>query len=336
MHAPPVISRSVTVGLLQAIKDAGAKPDEVLSKVDMDRSALSSAEGFIPCATFARLLDRAAAVTGDDTFALHFGARFNPKNIGALVYAIFNSPTVGAALETVGRYIHLHNEAAQISLREQPEGLSYLQYDLKNLGFDEPRQFVEFGMAVALNLFRIMVGSQWHPREVHFAHKASSEVSDYREFFNAPILFACSTTGFVIEREFCEQPIPAADPKLFKVLQRYLEKVLAHLPKEDQRLAPIRRKIAESIHEGHPKLLQVAKGMACSPRTLQRQLDACGIDFRTLLDDTRKRLALDYLKDSKNTLTQIAFLLGYSEVSAFNRSFKRWTGKTPADYRRRE
>jgi AraC-like DNA-binding protein len=335
MRAPPMISCSVTIGLVQAVADAGANPDEVLADIGLSRAELASPEGFIPCALFARALDRAAAASGDCVFGLHFGARSNPKNIGALAYAVFNSPTVGAALETAARYIHLHNEAAQISLRKEANGLNYFQYDLNNLAFRELRQFVEYGMAIALNVLRLMVGSQWNPREVHFTHEAPIDMSAHRALFHAPVLFACSSTALVIEREFCEQPVPAADPRLLKVLHHYLDNVSGQLPKDDQRLALIRRKVAESINEGDVSLAQVAKRMACSPRTLQRQLSQFGIDFRTLVEDTRKRLALEYLKDWKNTLTQIAFLLGYSEVSAFNRSFKRWTGKTPLHYRHR-
>jgi len=104
-----MISCSVTIGLAQAVADAGANPDEVLPDIGLSRAELASPEGFIPCAIFARALDRAAAASGDCVFGLHFGARYNPKNIGALAYAVFNSPTVGAALESAARYIHLHN-----------------------------------------------------------------------------------------------------------------------------------------------------------------------------------------------------------------------------------
>ena len=85
--------------------------------------------------------------------------------------------------------------------------------------------------------------------------------------------------------------------------------------------------------EGKPKLAQVAQKIAMSSRTLERRLEEHGVAFNKLVDDTRRRFALNYLRDRKNTLTEIAFLLGYSEVSAFNRAFKRWTGSTPLDYR---
>ena len=333
MHSRPMISASVTIGLPEAIKDAGIDPRKFFESLDLDPAVFSPAEGFIPCSTFARVLDSAAELSGDSSFGLRFGARSNPKNIGALAYAVLNSPTVAAAFEIGARYIHLHNEAAQVTFRQE-NNFRYLCYSLKLLDFEKPRHFIEYGMAAALNTLRVMVGSQWSPREVHFAHDEPPRSSLHLELFRAPVIFASFDNAIVMESEFCRQPIPAADPNLFKVLNRYLDRVLSEVPKADQRLEGIRRKIAEAIKAGTPNLGQVAKAMACSPRTLQRQLVTCGTDFRSLLDDTRKRLALAYLKDSENTLTQIAFLLGYSEGSAFNRSFKRWTGKTPWDYRR--
>ena len=333
MRAPLMISSSVTVGLLKAIKDAGVDPNRVFETLDLDPAVFSRAEGFISCASFARVLEEAAALTGDRTFGLHFGSSANPKNMGALAYAVFNSPTVAAAFETGARYLHLHNEAAQATFTEE-NNLSYLRYSVKDLGVAEARQFIEYGMAMALNTLKVMVGSQWSPREVHFAHDEPSISSPHQQVFRSPVLFSCPTNAFVMEREFCSRPIPAADPNLFKIVSRYLETVLSRMPKEGEDLGLIRRKIADTLKQGSPKLRQVAKAMAFSPRTLQRQLNDYGIDFRTLVDDTRKRFALDYLKDSNNTLTQVAFLLGYSELSAFNRSFKRWTGKTPLEYRR--
>jgi AraC-like DNA-binding protein len=333
MQSRPMISASVTIGLLEAIEDADVDPRKVLESLDLDPAVFSRAEGFIPCSSFARMLEGVAELTGDCAFGLRFGARSNPKNIGALTYAVLNSPTVAAAFETGARYLHLHNEAAQVTFSEE-NNLSYLCYSVKPLDFDEPRQFIEYGMAAALNTLRVMVGSQWSPREVHFAHDPPPTTSEHLQLFRAPVMFSCASSAVVMDSEFCQRPIPAADPNLFKVLNRYLENVLSDTPKEDQSFELVRRKIAEAIKDGNPNLGKVARSMACSTRTLQRQLNTCGTDFRSLLDDTRKRLALAYLRDSNNTLTQIAFLLGYSEVSTFNRSFKRWTGKTPLDYRR--
>ncbi len=223
---------------------------------------------------------------------------------------MLNSATVAAACETAGRYLHVHNEAAKLSFDVDDE-LAYLSYTPVNVELAELRQFSEYGMTVAVNTLRIMVESNWSPREIHFAHQAPNETSEHVRIFRAPVLFGCATNALVTERKFCEQPVLAADPNLFKILSRYLDDVLSHIPR-DEMLASIRRTIAELMKDGSPKLARVAKNMAVSPRTLQRQLKSYGIEFKAMVDDTRRQFALDYLKDHESTLTEIAFLLGYS------------------------
>jgi AraC-like DNA-binding protein len=331
----PTISIAVTTGLLESIATAGGDPDQILLACGLCRSDLSNREGSILCSVFTRLLDEGARATGDNCFGLHFGERYNPKNIGALSYVVLNSPTIKAGFDNIGRYLRIHNEAGRVSLETVGERV-YLRHWLADLGTDKPRQHNEYSMAVALNLIRLMVGSQWTPVEVQFAHQMPGETAEHTRVFGAPIAFDCPTNAFVIDGEFVERQVPAADERLYRILQRYLEKVLEELPPEDDLLAASRKAIAELMREGSPALAQVTKKLSMSQRTLERRLKEHGTAFKKLLDDTRRRFALKYLKDRKNTLTEIAFLLGYSEVSAFNRAFKRWTGSPPLDYRRRK
>ena len=191
-------------------------------------------------------------------------------------------------------------------------------------------------MAGILNTLRIMAGSHWVPREVQFAHDATGTLTEYQSVFGAPVIFGCTRNALVIEREFLKSTVPAADPRLYGILSRYLDDVLDRMPRQDGFVASIRKAIAESLKDGTPKLAGVAKSIATSPRTLQRRLEKHGIDFKKLVHDTRRQFAREYLRDPDTSLTQIAFLLGYSEVSAFNRAFKRWTGSTPLDYRRKK
>jgi AraC-like DNA-binding protein len=323
---------AAATGLLEAIDSAGANPDQVLRVLGLDRAVLSNTQGFIPCSTFARLLEEAARATGDVCFGLHFGERFYLKNIGPLTYVVLNSPTIAVADGHVARYLKLYNRAAKVFFTVD-EQRAYLQYVLQDLGIDAPRQENEYSMAIRLNTIRMMVGSQWAPLEVRFAHAAPEQISEHQRIFRAPVLFGYSTNAFVIEREFLERQVPAADERLYAIMRRYLERVLEEMPQEDEVLASARRAVAESMREGQPNLTRVAKKMAMSPRTLQRQLKQRGMDFKKLVADTRRRFALSYLGNRSHTLTEIAFLLGYSEASAFNRAFKRWTGSTPLAYR---
>jgi AraC-like DNA-binding protein len=298
----------------------------------LNPSLLANRDGFIPCTVFARLLEEAARATGDDCFGLHFGERFNPKNIGPLTYVVLNAATVALADEQVARYLKLYNQAAQVSAVVDGQR-ACMSYVLTGLGIPS-RQQNEYSMVIRLNTVRMMVGSQWAPLEVQFAHEKPQNTSEHERIFCAPVLFSYPTNNFLIDAEFLNRHVPAADPGLYRIVKHYLEEIVEALPQGDDVISSVRRAIAEILREGEPSLARIAKKMGVGPRTLQRQLQAHQIKCKKLVDETRRLFALSYLKDRKNTLAEVAFLLGYSEASAFNRAFKRWTGLTPLAYRR--
>lgn len=333
VSARPMISVAAATGLLEAIAARGGDPDQILRQFEIDRSAFSEPEGFIPSSIFAGILEAAAQATADDCFGLHLGENYNPRNIGPLVYVVLNSPTIRAGIENFERYLQVYNEAAEWFFTSEGNR-GYIRYMLPDLEINSLRHSNEHGMTIALNMLRMMVGSHWAPKEVQFAHEAPKQTSEHLRIFHAPVSFGCKTNAIVIDSQFVEREVPAADQRLYQILKRYLDQVLSEMPREDSLLASVRRATAETMRDGDLKLARVAKQMAMSARTLQRQLKERGVDFKQLTDETRRRFAVNYLKERKNTLTEVAFLLGYSELSAFNRAFKRWTGSTPLDYRR--
>ena len=329
----PMISMSAATGLVEAIKAAGANPDDVLRAIAVDRAVFSNPDSFIRVSMFARILEEAARVSSDACFGLHFGEHYNPKNIGSLVYVVLNSPTIAAGIENTARYIKIHNEAARAAIVVEKDR-AYLRFSPDELLINTSRQHSEYAMTVALNTLRLMVGSEWAPREVHFTHQLEAATSEHFRVFCAPIMFGCPSNAFVIDSDFLKREVPAADPRLYRIMEGYLGRVLNEMPREDDVVAAVRRMIGEAIRDGEPKLLRAAKKIGMSPRRLQRRLKDYGMDFKKLVDDTRRRLALQHIKEEKDSLTQIAFMLGYSDASAFNRAFKRWTGAAPLEYRR--
>jgi AraC-like DNA-binding protein len=320
-------------GLLEAIQQAGGDAGAILRSCGVERSVFDNADAAVDTALYARLLAEAARQTGDECFGLHFGEHYNPKNIGPLIYVVLNSPVVRTGIENVERYLAVHNPGARWFLSFERER-AYLCYELKGVASEELRQYNELVMVVALNTLRLMVGSRWQPVEVHFVHPEPASNSEHQRVFAAPVLFGCPAAALVMDRELLGRQVPAADPRLYGILKRYLERVLEEMPSEDALLASARRSIGELMRDGDPTLVRVAKNLAMSPRTLERRLNERGVSFTALAADTRRRFAINYLQDPDNTLTEIAFLLGYSELSAFHRAFKRWTGRTPMAYRR--
>jgi AraC-like DNA-binding protein len=327
-----MISLAAATGLGEAIEAARADPGQVVRSVGLDRTALEDPHGFVPSADFARVLEAAAHETGDECFGLHFGERFHPKDLGPLVYVVVNSPSFAAGFENVARYLRVHNEAAEVGFVAGPPRW-YMRHAL-NLSAVSHRQHDEYSLAVAVGTIRLMAGSDWAPIEVRFQHRAPARTAEHVRVFGAPVSFGHAANAIVVERDLAERQVPAADARLYPILKDLLERILDEMPPVDGLLTSARRAIAESMRHGDPTVAQVARRLDLGPRTLQRHLEQHGTTFMRLVDDTRRQFSLRYLRDPKHTLTDIAYLLGYSEVSAFNRAFRRWTGSTPTDFRR--
>jgi AraC-like DNA-binding protein len=327
-----MISLAAATGLAEAIDAAGVDCDKILRPFGLDRRTLGNEDGFMPAGDFARILEDAARVTGDRHFGLHFGERFHPKDLGALAYVVLNSATIAAGVASAARYYRVHNEAVKWTL-DVAGAMASLRYELADFGLEMPSQNHECAFAVALNMTRLMVGSQWVPVEVQFIHTAPGDTSEHLRVFGAPVSFSCARNAFVVPREFLARHVPAADERLHAILTRYLDRVLEDMPREDGVLPAARRAVAELMRDGEPTLAPVARKVAMSARTLQRRLKERGVHFHELVDDTRRRFALNYLRNPDNALSEVAYLLGYSEVSAFNRAFRRWTGATPSSFR---
>ena len=334
VRSEPMISSAVGAGLAEAIEAAGQDADAVLHSVGLDRAAVADRHAFFPSAAFTLALEEAARVTGDDCFGLHFGERYNPKDFGALVYVVLNSPTIGAALENIARYLRIYNEAAIVSFVPRDRH-AYLHYGLRGVPLQRRRQHEEYALTVGIGIIRMMAGSDWRPVEVQFEHETPARTNEHARVFGAPVLFGCDGNVIVIEREFCDRQVPAADRRLYPILEDYLQRQLENRPTENRFVLSVRTAIGNAMKDGEPKVTDVAAAIGVSVRTLQRRLGESGVDYRALVDDIRQDLALRYLKDRRHTLSDVAYLLGYSEISAFSRAFRRWTGSTPSDYRRR-
>ncbi|HEY1266613.1 MAG TPA: AraC family transcriptional regulator [Candidatus Binatia bacterium] len=336
----PMISLAVSVtppSLLDFIAAAGGDPDKILASVNLNRQTFSNREGFIPVAVHAEILEKAAKSTGDACFGLRWGVTRDPRYFGPLAYVLLNSPTIGAAVENAGRYAKVRNQASDWFCTHEGNRC-FIRQSMQNVGDDWRRrcwQSSDCFMAEALNILRMMVGSRWAPFEVQFAHDPPARDSEHIRVFGAPVSFGHETNAFVVDPEFLKREVPAADPYLYPTLKRYLDQVLEEMPPEDGFLASVRKAVADTMRNGDCMLATVAKRLGMTARTLQRTLKEHRTEFQVLLDDTRYRFAQNYLKQSEHTLTEVAFLLGYSELSAFNRAFKRWTGATPMEYRRK-
>jgi AraC-like DNA-binding protein len=170
--------------------------------------------------------------------------------------------------------------------------------------------------------------------EAAFQHPAPANAARYQQVLRCPVHFNQPEVRLVVRRELFDRPLRRPDPGLFQYLEQHAQTLDARLAERRSLSDQVRERLLGGLREGEPQQVGVARLLGMSERTLQRRLRDEGTTFAALLDDVRAEAARMYLRDPRLAVFEVAFLLGFSEASAFNRAFRRWTGSSPSDFRK--
>lgn len=276
-----------------------------------------------------------AAVTevdDDPTFSLSVGDGVTFGTYEVIDFLASSSPDVGQGLQQVARYFRLVTPTIewQVDAASEPP-LIQLRTRVGGARAHVVSQLYTLG--VTFGRFRRLSEGRFRFGEVVLAMAPPRDDSRLRAYFECPIRYTHEgTTEVRLPRPVWHLPLSRREPALSRVLERHAKSLIARLGDTEDPLLPVRDAIAASLSEG-PRLEDVAKRVAMSQRTLQRRLREAGTTFQGLVDEARQQLARGYLDDAKLTVGEVAYMLGYSDPSAFIRAFKRWTGSTPRQYR---
>ncbi len=284
-----------------------------------------------PAERWRSLLALAARQLGDPALGLHLGAAITPAHLGPLGYVLLASSTVPAALERYMRYQRLVHDVSPVR--------HYLAGEALVLEWSDDSRAIgllanQCGLAALVQFARHITGTAATPLSVHFVEPAPADCTAYADFFGCPVHFGQPATCIRFPATLLGLPLRQSDAALAAMLERQVDAMLAALPQKDHLLNDARRLITRHLLQADPSLDSIAAELNLSGRTLRRRLGSIGWHYRALLDDTRRRIAEDYLRDPRLTLPEVALLLGYSEQSAFNRAFRRWTGISPLNWRK--
>jgi AraC-like DNA-binding protein len=329
--------RTILVRSISKITDAaaarGVEPEEVYRAVNLNPAILSDPDNRIPFAQLVALYEHAARLTGDDAFGLHIGESSNPELFDVLGYVLVNSPTLGDALNRLVHYHSIWSDGAHFSL-DVTGARARLAYEYLDWQGGARRHDCEMTLSISVSFARRVTGVAWSPREVSFQHPKPESVAEHRRIFRAPVRFGRPANELIFDSSLLALPIKRADPGLCDILDRQAKELLAKIPREDSLTDRVRGILREALNGGEPKLQTVAHKLGISVRTLQRKLRTEGTSIQDLLDEVRSDLSKSYLREPKLALCEVAYLLGFSEPSAFHRAFRRWTGMTPKAFRR--
>ena len=324
-----VASRAV----LDACGRLGLEAEALLGAAGLSRAEVYDPDARLPAEAADALWRHAYEAAGDPRLALHAAEALPFGAYKVLDFVAAHAPTVGEGLARVARYFPLVDGRARLEIVEGGSDEPVRVEMQSSLGpIAPPAQ--EYTLAALVVRLRASAGVAWALDAVDLAFPRPDDAGEHERIFACPVRFEQPRARLLIPRASWELPVRGADPALSSVLEDHARRLVAELPSDDASLVPrLRAVLREELRGGDASIGHVAKRLALGERTLQRRLDELGVAFVDVLGEVRTELAQAYLREPGVSLAEIAWLLGFSDQSAFTRAFKRWMGVTPGAWR---
>jgi AraC-like DNA-binding protein len=342
--ALPTVSGFAARQAIAALRKRGVSSAPILRRAGLPERDLAAGAGGptdhrVSATAQAKFINFAAEAADDSAFGLHLAEQADPRDAGIFFYIASGANNFGGALALFERYFRIVNEAVRFKLRKTTEGLA-VEVEFVNVPRHLVRQNAEFGISVILKALRTMAGRNIHPIRAGFVHGRNSDLRDFERFYGCAVEFARAVsegaTSDLLEfsNDALALPLVTTDAKLIEALQPFCD-----LAARERRTAAgtlraaVETEAERLLPHGQATAQTVAKVFAVSVRTLSRRLACEGTTFAEVVDQLRRSLALQYVKDPGMSLSQIAWLLGYEGSTSFSHAFRRWMGRSPSAVR---
>jgi AraC-like DNA-binding protein len=317
----------------QELKGRGANVDAALAEVGLDWRQLMRPDGWIPFVRHAGLLEIASRELKNDHYGLTLAQRVDVRDGDILAYLGIASDTIETALRNMARYSRIFSEAFQADLGLD-QGSGVLNFTARQPLLTTYGQAAEFRLGFVTMACRYFTDERVSPLAVHFIHKRQRGHEEFTAFFGCPVRFGQRDEQIVFSNEVLATRVKSADHRLLAILRKHAEDILRSRPRQQSEFVDrLERRLVELLSTGNARAKVVAAEFGMSERTLVRRLAELDTSFAQVVDGLRHDLARKYLSETDLSLTHIAFLLGYSNQSAFSSACRRWTGQTPRELR---
>ena len=296
---------------------------------DLTPELLGDDDARISPAQFCVAWAEAARLTGEPQLALAIARATPAGSFGIVEYVCRAAPTLGEALQRWVRYLNLLDDAVEVALEVEGDR-AYLRV-VRESEAPAPASH-ELCFALVAQQARQLSAAPFRIAAVEYSHRG--DAAAHRAWFDAPVTFGAQHTQLVLPASALDAALVSSDPALLAILTRAADELQKRAPSDPSLASQVARVLRDTLREDEGSAERIAKRLGLSPRSLQRRLKDEGTSFQAVRDATRKELAARYL-DERLSIAEVSFLLGFSEPSAFFRAFKRWTGTTPLEARRR-
>lgn len=332
-RAVPTVLMAWTGTLLRALEASGIDGGALAAEAGIPAAALADPDRRIPLAASKRLWRAAVDAAGDPALGIEVSRHVRPTTFHALGHAFLASPTLREALERTARYSHVTADHA-VATVEVVGGTVRLAVTWRPGSPPPAPEAVDAALAAIVRSARFMLDRSVAPVSVELEHPQPPVTDRFDRFFRCPITYGAAANSLSFDLQTAERPVAGGNARLARANDRVLVEYLSHLEADRDVTGRAGRVIADLLPSGEPTVPAVARCLDLSPRSLQRHLEDEGTSFRSLLADVRRDLAIAYLEEGKYSVTEVTYLLGFSETAAFSRAFRRWTGSSPSTFRR--
>jgi AraC-like DNA-binding protein len=328
------VSGHGVLGLLRYAEARGVDTAGILDGVGHDAGALANADARVDHDANEAVWNEVVRRAADPDFGVHFAEAADLDTFHLVGHLVAHCRTLHEMLDRVARFSRILHDAGRVEL-ELDGDVARVYPGCRGLPHVVPRHIAEFSAASVVVLARRLTGRPLVPIEVRFRHPPPASTAALRRVFGLEPTFDAQSNVVCLQREALTLPISRHREAVGDWLRSYAEEVLERLPPVDESLVDaVARLLAGEPDHATLTASAAARRLAMHPRTLQRRLAEAGTSFVAELERHRARRAREMLAEGRLSVGEIAFALGYSEPSTFHRAFRRWTGTTPAEFRR--
>lgn len=329
--AEPTIAAGFAKGLMDLAVEKGADQQTLAARSGINPDDLVDQDNRVPFTNYFALMDAAIDLCNAPTLALEFGEAFTMPELSIVGLISQSAETVAEAFDHMNRYVRLMLDAG--------EGNS----DWFEIIHDENGVWMAFTSDLYRKhphltesaFARAMAGSSdgsanaAFAKAVHFTFPEPQYSAEFDRIFKIQVVFGSDRNAFKVDPEFLSSKLPTPNRYVFGVLSQHADALLEKLEQSETVKGRVESLLIRDLHKGEISMEAIADRMGLSRQTLYRRLKAEGVTYEKLLDELRHLMALNYLNGEKVSIAETAYLVGFSDATAFSRAFKRWTGKSP-------
>ena len=330
ISSAPTTIAAYAFAIASALQQRGIDPGPVFKKCGIALQTTTDPMLRLSNSEISCLFRQSVIASGDPAFGLRVGEILHPGNLHAIGYALMSSTTIRDFAQRLCNYYRIVSQSAKFCIEETQDAFLLVT---EVAGEDICWETHDAFSVLMVRFMRFICSPDFKPLRAELMRPHPGDyLQNYIDYFRCEISFDNPKIVIAIAPDIVDTPLPGASKELAQLHDKTSMQYLQRLERQDI-INSVRKIIVEELASGAITKQQVADKLCISPRSLQMKLASKNQSFQEILDSTRQSLALGYMEQSALSITEAAYLLGFSDVSNFTRAFKRWTGKSPREFR---